>query len=368
MHRRPALFCAGALLLASAARADSIAGTVQEWIRVSKDHRGFTCAHSGRAFIPWGFNYDRDYKSRLLEDYWVDEWPTVAKDFREMKRLGANVVRVHLQFARFMDAPGRPNEQSLERLAQLVKLGEENGLYLDLTGLACYRKKDVPGWYSALNERERWAAQARFWGAVAKCCARSPAIFCYDLMNEPIVPGGKRDAGDWLAGELGGFVYCQFISLDRAGRPRPEIARRWIAQLVGAIRKQDKRHLVTVGLLPNSLEESPWPSGFVPQKVAGKLDFVCVHLYPKSGQLQDDLKLLRGFQVGKPVVIEETFPLSCSVAELRQFLEASRKDAAGWIGFYWGQTPAELAQSGKIGDAMMAAWLKLFQDLRPSQP
>jgi len=29
-------------------------------------------------------------------DYWEDEWATVEKDFHEMRRPGANVVRVHL--------------------------------------------------------------------------------------------------------------------------------------------------------------------------------------------------------------------------------------------------------------------------------
>jgi hypothetical protein len=366
------MLCAGLLLLAQgawaaqAARTNAHADSARDWIQVSKDNQGFACAASGRQFIPWGFNYDRDYKSRLLEDYWESEWPIVAKDFREMKALGANVVRIHLQFARFMDAPDRPNEKSLERLSRLVKLAEETGLYLDLTGLACYRKQDAPAWYSSMKESERWAAQARFWGAVAKRCAHSPAIFCYDLMNEPIVPAGKRAPGDWLTGELGGLVYCQFISLDQADRPQGEIARRWIAQLVAAIRKHDNRHLITLGLLPFSLEGSPWLSGFVPQTGAGKLDFVCVHLYPKTGQLKEDLKLLRGFNVGKPVVIEETFPLSCGVPELRQFLEASRAYAAGWIGFYWGQTPDELSKSGKITDALTAGWLKLFQELNPS--
>jgi hypothetical protein len=340
--------------------------TVPEWIRISKDKRGFMCAASGRTFIPWGFNYDRDYKFRLLEDYWEAESPTVVEDFREMKQLGANVVRVHLQLAKFMDAPDRPNEKSLKRLGQLVNLAEETGLYLDLTGLGCYRKKDIPAWYDSLGETERWAAQAHFWEAVAGRCAGSPAIFCYDLMNEPIVPVGKRTPGDWLTGELAGFNYCQFISLDQAGRSRPEIARRWVAQLAAAIRRHDRRHLITVGLLPNSLEGSTWPSGFVPRTIAGNLNLICVHLYPKTGQLKEDLKLLQGFRVGKPVVIEETFPLGCTAPELRQFLEGSRKYAAGWFGFYWGQTPAELSQSTSIGDSLTAAWLKLFQEMDPN--
>lgn len=367
------ILCAGALVLAQGTglRAESGATNAPangglEWIKVSRNKHGFVRASSGRPFIPWGFNYDRDYKSRLLEDYWEAEWPTVVEDFREMKQLGANVVRVHLQFARFMDAADRPNAASLERLGRLVKLAEDTGLYLDHTGLGCYRKQDVPAWYSALGETERWGAQARFWEAVADRCAASPAIFCYDLINEPIVPEGKRAPGDWLTGELGGFYYCQFISLDQAGRPRPEVARRWVAQLAAAIRKHDQRHLITVGLPLNSLETSAFASGFVPRKIAEHLDFVCVHVYPKTGRLKEDLASLRGFAVGKPVVIEETFLLSCTAPELRQFIEGSRKYAAGWLGFYWGQTPAELSQSASIGDSLTASWLKLFQELNPN--
>src|ERR1051325_8089559 len=131
-----------------------------ECIKVSSNRRSFVEARSGQAFVPWGFNYDRDYKSRLLEDYWETEWATVVEDFREMKTLGANVVRVHLQFARFMDGPAEANDKALERLTRLLRLAEETGLYLDLTGLACYRKTDVPGWYNALAQPERRKEQA----------------------------------------------------------------------------------------------------------------------------------------------------------------------------------------------------------------
>jgi hypothetical protein len=367
------ILCAVILLLAQCASvgaervpAAGAASSGLEWIKVSKNKQGFVCASSGRRFIPWGFNYDRDYTSRLLEDYWEAEWPTVAEHFRQMKRLGANVVRAHLQFVKFMDAADKPNENALDRLGRLVKLAEDSGLYLDLTGLGCYRKQDVPAWYSSLGETERWAAQGRFWEAVASRCADSPVIFCYDLMNEPIVPGGQRAPGDWLTGELGAFTYCQFISLDQADRRRPEIARRWVASLAAAIRKHDRRHLITVGLLPNSLETPVSASGFAPRKIAGNLDFICVHLYPKTGRLEEELKLLRGFRVGKPVVIEETFPLNCTAPELGQFIERSRKYAAGWIGFYWGQMPAELSKPTSIADAITAAWLKLFQEMNPN--
>src|SRR5207244_8206150 len=62
---------------------------------------------------------------------------------------------------------------------------------------------------------------------------------------------------------------------DPAGRPREQIARDWIRTLSAAIRKQDKNHLITVGMLP---WDPKWRhlSGFVPQTVAPELDFISV--------------------------------------------------------------------------------------------
>lgn len=342
-----------------------LAANQLEWIRVADDHAGFVGAASGRRFTPWGFNYDRDSKMRLLEDYWEAEWDTVVEDFREMRQLGANLVRVHLQLGRFLSAPGEPDARALRRLGDLLRLAGESGLYLDLTGLGCYRKADVPAWYDALDEAGRWAAQVRFWEAVAGQCADSPAVFCYNLMNEPVVPGARRAAGDWLAGDFAGFHYVQFITLDPAGRERAEIARAWVARLTGAIRARDPRHLITVGLLPNSADTTGLNSGFLPTRIAGELDFLSVHLYPQRGKLDEDLKRLEGFRVGKPLVVEEVFPLNCPPAELREFIHRAGGAVAGWVGFYWGQTPAELQNSTKFSDALTRQWLELFQQEAP---
>jgi sugar phosphate isomerase/epimerase len=342
--------------------AASLAAAEMEWLQVSKDGRGFVGATSGQTFTPWGFNYDRDYKLRLIEEYWDAEWQTVADDFREMKELGANVVRVHLQFAKFMDGANTPNRKSLDQLGRVLELAEKTGLYLDITGLGCFRKGDVPRWYNEAAEEQRWAAQARFWEAIAERCAASPAVFFYDLMNEPVVPSGKRNAGDWMTGELSGLSYVQFISLDQAGRARPEIARQWIAKLVAAIRKHDRRRLISAGLLP----DADGKSGFVQNVVAPELDFLCLHIYPDRKKLADDLKTVEAFAVGKPLIIEETFPINCSAEELRQFIGDSGKYACGWIGFYWGKTPAQLRESKDIGDALMLAWLEMFQKAKPA--
>jgi hypothetical protein len=332
-----------------------------ERVEVAKDKKGFVLAPSGTPFVPWGFNYDHDHQGRLIEDYWDTEWAKVEKDFATMRKLGANVARVHLQIGRFMDAPDRPNGKALDRLGALLELAERERLRLDLTGLGCYHKKDVPAWYDRLTEEDRWDVQARFWQAVAGRCAGSPAVFCYDLMNEPVVPGGKRNDGDWLGPPFAGKHFVQFITLDQRHRPRPEVARRWVRKLTAAIRKADRRHLVTVGLVDWSLDRPGLTSGFVPEKVADDLDFLSVHLYPEKGKAGEALKTLTGFAVGKPVVVEETFPLRCPMADFEEFIDKSVEHAAGWIGFYWGKTPEELRGSKEIGDVLTLAWLEFFQ-------
>jgi hypothetical protein len=188
-----------------------------EFVGVSEDGRRFVFSGSDRQFTPWGFNYDHDRANRLLETYWAKEWSTVTADFEEMKQLGANVVRIHLQVSRFMKSEREMNRESLTQLARLLTLAEKTGLYLDITGLGCYDKQDVPRWYNKLDEQRRWVVQARFWEAVAGACSNSPAVFCDDLMNEPVVTEDIKGR-DWTPGAFGDRYFVQRLTLDFQGR------------------------------------------------------------------------------------------------------------------------------------------------------
>src|SRR5262249_58588653 len=129
-----------------------------------------------------------------------------------------------------------------------------------------------------------------------------------------------------------------------------------------AIRRHDGKDLITVGVVDWGLDRPGLTSGFVPDKIAPDLDFISVHIYPEKGRVDDSLKTLAGFAAaGKPVVIEETFPLKCSVADFERFVEGSKKHATGWIGFYWGKPLDELRKSKTIGDALMRCWLEFFE-------
>jgi len=338
-----------------------------ERIIVASNNLGFIEKESKRPFHPWGMNYGN--AGRLIEDFWDKDWETLANDFGEMKSLGANTVRVHLQYGKFMTSADQANPRALQQLRRLLTLAEETGLYLDLTGLACYRPRDVPAWYDAMDESKRWAAQARFWEVVAGACASSTAVFCYDLINEPISPAEKRKPGQWRSGNLfGGFDFLQYIALDPAGRKREDIPVQWIRRMTAAIRRQDPVGLITVGQLPWS-RQAQHLSGFLPARVAPELSFLSVHIYPDSKNPGEALECLRQFLVGRPVVIEETFPLSCSTAELQAFLLASRKGACGWMGHYDGAPADELdalERAGKLTprQAVYRDWQRLFVRLK----
>ena len=336
-----------------------------EFIRVSKDGKGFMFSESGAKFTPWGFNYDHDRTNRLLEYYWKAEWDSVSGDFEEMKAMSANTVRIHLQVSRFMNSASEPNQESLDQLARVLRLAERNKLYLDITGLGCYDKPDVPQWYNDLEEQDRWDVQARFWAAVAKTCRASPAVFCYDLMNEPVVSEDKKNR-DWTPGAFGDRYFVQRLTLDLRGRSPTQVAKAWVNQLVAAIRKHDPQHLITVGAIPWALT---WPNAkpiFYSKEASENLDFVSVHFYPKSGEVDKALKALAVYNIGKPMVIEEMFPLSCSLEEIDRFIEGSRTMACGWISFYWGKTIAEHKDEKRtIADEMMLHWLEYFVKKTP---
>jgi len=336
-------------------------------VRVGEDKRDFQLEGTDERFTAWGFNYTHNRAGKLIEDYWADDWPTLESDFREMKALGANTVRIHLQTAKIMAAPRKADPGALKRLARLVKLAERTRLYLDITGLACYEKQNVPKWYDRLSESDRWDVQARFWEAVARTCAASDAVFCYDLMNEPVLPGKKKQT-EWLAGEFGGKTFVQRISLDLAGRTRRQVAKAWVGKLVAAIRTHDKQTLVTVGVIPWAY--AFWPGAKTPVFYSGDvdegLDFVSVHLYPKKNDVPKALKALACYDVGKPIVIEETFNLSCGLEDLDAFIDGSRNLADGWIGHYFGHTIKQYkAEQGTMADAIHRAFLEYFRGKTP---
>jgi hypothetical protein len=97
-----------------------------------------------------------------------------------------------------------------------------------------------------------------------------------------------------------------------------------------------------------------------------EVDYMSVHIYPKAGKIDEDIRTLKLYSLGKPLIIEEIFPLECSQAELLDFIQKSKRIASGWISFYWGQSIADLKSSKALGDQMLVNWLEQFQKMAPT--
>ncbi|WP_197526776.1 cellulase family glycosylhydrolase [Pirellulimonas nuda] len=326
-----------------------------ESVRIAPDKKEFVLFPSGSRYTPWGHNYASvDLLKRLAQND-----ARVEREFAEMKAAGATVARIHPEMPRILTAPGKADPQALDQLKRLLQLAENSGIHLQITGLACYKIEDRQAWYDGMDEQDRWKTQAFFWETIAQTCAESPAVFAYDLVNEPVA-FGKRAEG-WYTGRMGGVEFCQRLSLDPGNRTGDDVFREWTKRMVAAIRKHDQTHLITMGMLP-------FPGVYT--AAAEELDFVSPHLYPKSEKVDDEIKLLQKFDWGKPIVIGETFPLSCGADDERAFLLKSRGYAHGWIGHWPDKSPAELAELKRAGratiqDAIWLSWVDLFQEIGP---
>jgi hypothetical protein len=224
--------------------------------------------------------------------------------------------------------------------------------------LGSYRNSD-PQWYEEATESQRWQIQARFWKAIAETVAGSPAVCWYDLINEPTAP--TNPVSSYIVPfAAGGFFYVNSLTRDLAGRTPVEVAADWIAQMKTAIREVDPQTPVTVGMisslgvpsdavqrmlaqLPPKLLPllSQWRGGL--QTVVAHdqqnvdLDLYCLHSYPHTGEADKAIDEIRTWAAsGRPVVVEETFPLHCGITEWQDYIRDADPVTAGWFSFYWG--------------------------------
>lgn len=263
-----------------------------ETVSIAPAHEDFVLHPSGDRYIPWGHNYASvNIMERLAND------PVrVEREFAEMKAAGTTVARIHPEMYRILIGPDKADAHALDQLRKLLKIAENSGIHLMITGLACYKINERMAWYDAMNEQERWKTQSFFWETMARICAESPAVFAYDLINEPVAVG-KRDDG-WYMGRMDDVEFCQRLSLDPGERNSDDIFREWTERMVASIRKHDKTHLITMGMFP-------FPGVY--KTASEQLDFVSPHLYPKTDKVDEEIKLLQRFDWGKLIVIGETF-------------------------------------------------------------
>lgn len=309
----------------------------------------------GELFKVWGMNYGGD---GLLEEEWQSEegWANYDSDFKEMNGLGANLARIHLQYNKMMNGPNQPNLSAFNNLKRAVRIAEKYDMYLLITGLGAYRKTDQPDWYNNMTDSERWATQAVFWENVARAVGKSPAIFGYDLMNEPVVAVDSTKG--WLPGEgFGGLFYVQNVALHLNGQPWTEVMQNWIKTMTAAIRKADKQTMITVGFL-----SFPAFAAFAPD-----LDMMTTHLYPSSKTFDTESKQILRWQTSKPLVITEIYPMNIGADSLQLFIEQNNQHVSGWAWHYFGKTIEDYTPPQTMSDALRKIALEKFRDMSATQ-
>ena len=352
-----------------------------------------------RPFVPFGTNY-YDPNTGWAPKLWRQFDPNrVAEHFRVMNELGVNCARVFLTAATFQPDVNTVDERALRKLDKLVEIARDARIRLIVTGPDHW--EGVPAYWKPdrfAGSQSRRALE-RFWSVVARRYRLEPAIFAWDLLNEPHLPWFveswrpqwnawlHRKYGSWpalkatYAGELGADESWQSVAVPKnepdSGNPRlrdwqlfrEHLADEWVRRQVEAIRHADNTARVTVGYIQWSypLVRSGKPgrySAFNPRRQAQWLDFVSIHFYPTLGgpfdspeNWEKNLAYLRSVlaycHTDKPVVLSEYgwygggaprgqrhLDEAQQARWLTAEVEASRRLAHGWLSWPFADTPS----------------------------
>ena len=155
---------------------------------------------AGRPFIPIGAHWVPAVEALS----WPIDWneASIEEDFRSMKDLGYNVVRIDLFWAWFEPRPGSYNEEAFRQLDWLIGLCHRYDIYLHPTlfvgGEVGEAYWDVP-WRAGRHPHSdptMLRLETEHAAELARRYAGEPAIIAWDLTDEPpfwIVGGDTTD-------------------------------------------------------------------------------------------------------------------------------------------------------------------------------
>jgi len=178
--------------------------------------RGFNLGPLPFASIKNG-NYTQDqvnqYNKAALDAFVAED------DIKNIKSMGGNVIRIHLDFFALENSPYNYNDEYLELYNKLAVESYKKGVYIIPASGAAQNSKQQDN-IARYNGETYLYKDAEFrkrfidaWGHIAKYLADNPGIAGYDILNEPEAPT-KEDLHS---------VYSELIS---------------------EIRKYDKNHII----------------------------------------------------------------------------------------------------------------------------
>ncbi len=315
-----------------------------EGLRLSPDGSAFVGAVTGSTLRVWGGDLPLEADIEAM-----------VADFRDVRRMGLNVIRLGLETEDYLDAPAcetcdpTVDTAAIDYLGDLALAAEQTGLYLDITGLGIAYHHHNGSWFDSLDaspeaEVRRWAAQELFWRAVATELRTRTSVAWYDLINEPTM---GVPATTWcFQADLAADELCWNPNLvksltDPANPSRQrtmiEVARAWTTRMRDAIKvgAGDTVHPVAVGQLPFC--------GAAPYQASSEIaDFDLVHVYPSDATLAADINTVNNCKrTGRTLVVEETY-LSAWYDNLERFFDSTQGRSAGYLGHIIGGTPVQL--------------------------
>jgi hypothetical protein len=260
---------------------------------VTSDGRYFM--RSSKRFFPIGVNYLPSYLcGNYFADYRADH---IRADLDHMAEIGLDSVRVPVFWAGYEPEEGRYSEEFPRVFGEFVDECRSRSLlvmpvFLIGTWTGMY---DAPYWKPpGMYQGEMLELEARHVASFARRFADDPAILCWDLSDEPYYLEALPSSGRRTA--LGSPPSAR------------EIATRWVARLVAAIREVDRNHLITLGFDPYPVNTN---NGFALEEIAEHLDIMSYCIYPwVKDRTEIELAAYGAFQTrffaaGKPPFLHE---------------------------------------------------------------
>jgi len=346
--------------------AASAVKTSSEFIRVAQDGWRFETARSRTPFVPFGGVYydpatytDKPYP-RFLVIGQFDESRT-DRQFARIAGIGANLVRITLSTAVFSPEYEAIDESAFRKLDRIIALAREHGLrvvldlFVEWEGLA--------PWTQPAEERFTDAKVIRglefLYSAFSERYRDEPTVFSYLVADEPMLPwysvGMGRAWGDWVRrryqteaalGQAWDDYPVETESWESI-RPAPDesrpgslrlydyqrfrvdVAAAFVERLVGAIRRHDKKHLVSLGNIqwtaplrrtflgdPKITKPSSY-SAYNPARIGRFLSYLHINCYDwwddRTGDYARALARY-SYYPGKPVILGE-FSFDAKVVE-----------------------------------------------------
>jgi len=96
------------------------------------------------------------------------------------------------------------------------------------------------------------------------------------------------------------------------------------------------------------------------------LDYLSIHVYPKSGEIQLSVDKILNNQSDSPLVLEEISNLHCNIQELEDFLNQVEGKYQGLMGHYFGKTLSEMQANDTFTDGTRTNFINFFSANNPN--